>query len=98
MALYRAAQEGLTNARRHAGADRVAITVTLRPAGARLAIVDNGSGFDPAPPVHGHGLAGMRERLELIGGSLQVDSAPGRGTSLTLTVPRPSGTVVDGPS
>jgi signal transduction histidine kinase len=98
MALYRAAQEGLTNARRHADADRVAITVALGPTGARLEIVDNGSGFYPVPSAHGHGLAGMRERLELIGGSLRVDSAPGRGTCLTLMVPRPPGTVADGPS
>jgi len=98
MALYRAAQEGLTNARRHARADRVAVTVALRPTGAYLQIADNGRGFDPAPARNGHGLAGMRERLELIGGSLDVDTAPGRGTCLTVTVPRPSGTVASGAS
>jgi signal transduction histidine kinase len=94
MALYRAAQEGLTNVRKHAGADRVSVSVSLGEAGGFLRVADNGRGFrvdgDTAPGAggNGYGLAGMRERLELVGGALRVEAAPGRGTRLTVTVPR----------
>lgn len=87
-ALYRAAQEAVTNARRHARASRV--TVTLRLAGdeARLVVTDDGCGFAPRDTDGGFGLPGMRERVHLVAGRLDVDSGPGAGTRLTVTVPR----------
>ena len=85
-ALYRAAQEGLTNARRHAGATRVTLTVRLDGAGARLVVADDGRGF--RPEREGFGLLGMRERVQLVGGRIDVESRPEAGTNLTVTIPR----------
>jgi signal transduction histidine kinase len=85
VALFRAAQEGVTNARRHSGAGRVAIRLRLDEDRARLVVSDDGRGFTAA---EGAGLTGMRERLELVGGSLAVETAPGAGTRLTAVVPR----------
>jgi signal transduction histidine kinase len=89
VALYRAAQEAVTNARRHAAANAVSVRVDLDDAGGRLLVADDGRGFDPgAPDRGGFGLRGLRERLDLVGGSLGVESAPGGGTRLTVSVPR----------
>ncbi len=85
VALFRAAQEGVTNARRHSGAGLVAIRLRLDEDRARLVVSDDGRGFTAA---EGAGLTGMRERLELVGGTLAVDSVPGAGTRLTAVVPR----------
>lgn len=85
VALYRAAQEGITNSRRHANADRVSVTVSLNGSGARLVVADDGCGF--APEQEGFGLLGMRERVGLIGGSVHIDSRPGAGTRLTVSIP-----------
>ncbi|WP_030667589.1 sensor histidine kinase [Streptomyces rimosus] len=90
-ALYRAAQEGLTNARRHAQASRVTVAVRLTEHAARLVVSDDGRGFTPGGPGAGFGLLGMRERVHLAGGSVHIDSGPGRGTRLTVTVPRGRG-------
>src|SRR5206468_1427366 len=93
-ALYRVTQEALTNVLRHAGAGRVSV-VLQRPAGQVIVVVeDDGRGFDPeSAPAAGPrlGLVGMRERLTLVGGSLTVESAPGRGTTLIAQVPLPGG-------
>ncbi|GAA1017614.1 two-component sensor histidine kinase [Acrocarpospora pleiomorpha] len=86
LAIYRAAQEGLTNARRHAHATTVAVNVHCDPSRARLVVADDGRGF--APEREGFGLLGMRERVELAGGSVEVDTGPGTGTRLTVTIPR----------
>ncbi|MCI3934883.1 sensor histidine kinase [Streptomyces sp. AN091965] len=90
-ALYRAAQEALTNARRHADAAHVHLHVAYGPAAARLTVTDDGRGL-PEPAVEraapGVGLRGLRERLQPLGGALRVRSAPGDGTTLTATVPR----------
>lgn len=88
MALYRVAQEGLTNARRHAGASRVTVQVRLGEGGASLVVADDGQGFSTARTPEGYGLRGMRERLELVGGVLRLESAPGRGTRLDVDLPR----------
>ncbi|MEU7148866.1 sensor histidine kinase [Streptomyces sp. NPDC045456] len=87
-ALYRAAQEGLTNARRHAQASRVTVAVVLTADAARLVVSDDGHGFTPDGAATGFGLIGMRERVRLVGGSVHIDSGPGQGTRLTVTVPR----------
>ncbi|WP_149827589.1 sensor histidine kinase [Streptomyces tailanensis] len=87
-ALYRAAQEGVTNARRHALASRVTVVVRLAGNVARLVVTDDGRGFAPDAAATGFGLVGMRERVQLVAGSVEIDSGPGAGTRLTVTVPR----------
>jgi len=94
--LFRAAQEALTNVRRHSGARRASATVTLDDREALLVVTDDGRGFDPASRAvtgepaarEGFGLLGMRERAALAGGCAEVDSRPGAGTTVTVTVPR----------
>jgi len=71
--LLRAAQEALANIRKHAGAGRVEVTLD----GAVLAVADDGAGFDPAASTGGYGLAGMRRRVEEIGGTVSIASGPG---------------------
>ncbi len=95
MALYRAAQEGLTNVQKHAHATQVTLHLDCADGTAHLTIRDDGRGFDPATLAAlapgregGYGLQGVQERLEGVGGSLTVRSAPGTGTSLLITVPR----------
>ncbi|MCX5358448.1 sensor histidine kinase [Streptomyces sp. NBC_00124] len=90
-ALYRAAQEGLTNALRHARASRVSVAVRLTEDTARLAVTDDGCGFTPDLAAAGFGLTGMRERVHLVAGSVDIDSRPGEGTRLTVVVPRQDG-------
>ncbi|WP_405595739.1 sensor histidine kinase [Streptomyces sp. NBC_01410] len=86
-ALYRAAQEGLTNAHRHGHATRVSVAVAFGGDGARLAVTDNGRGF-PDGACEGYGLRGMRERVALLGGTVDIRSAPDAGTAVTVTLPR----------
>ena len=85
IALYRAAQESITNARRHADATRVSVTVHCDESRARLVVADNGCGFPPER--EGYGLLGMRERVHLVEGSVEVDSGEA-GTKVTVTIPR----------
>ena len=89
LCLFRVAQEALSNAARHAGAS--AVTVLLSPSGRglRLAVSDNGSGFDPAGSRDraSLGLASMRERVRLVHGQLDIESTPGRGTTVVAWVP-----------
>jgi signal transduction histidine kinase len=84
--LYRAAQEALTNARRHARASRVTITVGFTGAASvRLRVEDDGVGASEA--ADGFGLVGMRERAALVGGALAITTGPGQGFALELEVP-----------
>lgn len=86
LTLYRVAQEGLTNVRRHACASRVDVLLDYsRPDVVTLRIADNGVGSDSAE--NGFGLLGMRERLTLVGGHLTIETAPRDGFTLTATVP-----------
>lgn len=88
-ALYRVAQEGLTNITKHASARMVSVVVERRQDVAVLVIEDDGVGFDPdrIAATGRLGLLGMRERVTLIGGALQVEAAPGAGTLLRVRVP-----------
>jgi signal transduction histidine kinase len=85
LALYRAAQEGLTNVRRHARASRVDVLLDFRPAEVRLEVRDNGVGA--AKTSGGFGLLGIRERMQLLGGGLEIDTGVGKGFCLTASVP-----------
>ncbi len=85
LALYRVAQEALSNAGRHAQASHVQVVLSRQPSAVTLEICDDGIGFDPNAPSaengrHGLGLLGMRERMRMIGGELTIVSAPGQGT------------------
>ncbi len=86
--LYRMAQEALTNVVRHAGASRVCVHFTTMPDQLELVIEDNGHGFDTEALAKGRfGLVGLNERARLLGGTLELCSDPGEGTSLKITVP-----------
>jgi two-component system sensor histidine kinase DegS len=93
LAAYRIAQEALNNAVQHSAAENVTVRVSCTPEGLVLSVIDDGVGFDlpPQPDVltrAGHfGLMGMRERATLIGGSFHVDTAPGKGTRVTVRLP-----------
>jgi signal transduction histidine kinase len=90
-ALYRIAQEALTNTAKHATAEHVRIVVERQPGGVRLLVVDDGRGFAcPEPDADGHlGLSGMRERAALLNGSVVVESDPGEGTRILVNIPCP---------
>lgn len=88
LVVYRVAQEALSNAARHSGAGKV--EVRLRRAGSGgvvLEVTDDGRGFAFDESQRGLGIAGMRERALLIGAELTIESRPGRGTTVRLTVP-----------
>ena len=87
--VYRVVQEALTNVVRHAGAPTVSVTVIVAEGRVRALVEDDGIGFDPTvAPTRGHlGVKGMAERADLIGGTVQVSSTPGSGTTVLLEVP-----------
>jgi two-component system NarL family sensor kinase len=86
-ALYRICQEALTNVARHAQAGHVSVRIVATPEQVRLTVEDDGRGFDPSGvPGDRHGLVGMRERAQMLGGALEVRSA-GEGTRVEATVP-----------
>jgi len=86
--VYRVVQESLGNACRHSGADSVAVTVRLASEAVEIVVADMGHGFDPgASNRAGFGLIGMTERVQLAGGELGVESAPGQGTRVTARLP-----------
>jgi signal transduction histidine kinase len=87
--LYRMAQEALNNVLKHAQASQVSVQLDVSQDRAVLEVVDDGVGFEPALcSKHGFGLPGMRERAARVGGTLQVESAPGAGTRVRVEVPR----------
>jgi signal transduction histidine kinase len=87
--LFRVAQEALTNVARHAGARSASVVLTAREGRLRLVVEDDGQGFDPAAPTSRFGLAGIRERVELLGGRLRVESSPGAGTAVIVDLETP---------
>ena len=88
-ALYRVLQEALTNAVRHAEATEIGVILGSENGHVSLIVEDNGRGFVcDEPPRSGRlGLLGMRERLSLVGGSMEIESTPGRGTTLFMRIP-----------
>lgn len=95
LALYRVGQEALNNAGRHARAAHVQVTLARANGSVTLEVQDDGAGFDPdrVRPGEGHGLGllGMRERIVTVGGTLAIESAPGRGTAIRAQVPLHTG-------
>jgi two-component system, NarL family, sensor histidine kinase DevS len=85
--IYRLVQEALTNVVKHARAARAEIKVTSIGNEIAVEVTDDGTGFDPAVHPPGFGLTGMKERLELVGGRLSIESAVGRGTTVRAAVP-----------
>jgi signal transduction histidine kinase len=85
--VYRLVQEALTNAVKHANASHVTVSVQEEDDEIQIAIRDDGEGFDQSTPTSGRGLTGMRERIELIGGEIEVSSKPGEGTEISARVP-----------
>lgn len=88
-ALLRITQEACANAVRHGGARQLAVSMTRQAGHVELAVRDAGAGFDPAVPHAGSGLAHIRDRVAELGGTVVIDSAPGRGAVLTVRVPVP---------
>ena len=86
-AILRITQEACTNAVRHGNARQLAVSMTRRDGHLELAVRDSGTGFDPAAPHAGSGLAHIRARVAELGGTVAIDSAPGRGATLTVRVP-----------
>ena len=87
--VYRIVQEALTNVIRHADAATASITVIVADGRLRALVEDDGIGFDPdTTPTRGHlGLKGMAERADLVGGTVEVSSTPGSGTTIRLEIP-----------
>jgi PAS domain S-box-containing protein len=95
--IYRFAQEALNNIAKHSQADRVDIVLEHTSQHVSLIVEDNGIGFNPAetePSAGGFGLIGMRERAALAGADFQIESAPGRGTTVILRVPATSAATI----
>jgi signal transduction histidine kinase len=89
LAVYRIVQHALDNVAQHADAAEAQLEVTRIDGSIVVRVHDDGRGFDPAAPTEGLGLTGMRERVELLGGTLDVRSTPRSGTTLRATVPLP---------
>ena len=90
IALFRIVQEGVTNIIRHAGARVVSLRFALEDDACRIILSDDGHGFDAADPRFrwSHGITGMRQRVRALGGQFEIESAPGAGTTLRVSIPR----------
>jgi len=88
-ALLRITQEACGNAVRHGNARQLAVSMIRQDGHVELAVHDSGTGFDPAAPHPGSGLTHIRDRVAELGGTVEIDSAPGRGAALTVRVPVP---------
>jgi len=86
-AVYRLVQEALNNAARHGQASRIQVDVGEEGARLRVRVIDDGKGFDPNADSEGFGLIGMRERVTIAGGSLELESSPGDGTKIVAVLP-----------
>lgn len=86
-AIYRIAQEALTNATKHGDARRAVVEIHENGETVEVLVRDDGVGFDPSADTNGFGVLGMRERVELLDGTLEIDSSPGTGTTVRATLP-----------
>lgn len=88
-AVFRIVQESLANTAKHAGASEVAVTIERSRGTVTLAVRDNGCGFSPAVPrkPQSLGLLGLRERAQLLKGKIVIESAPGQGTRIEVSIP-----------
>lgn len=89
--VYRLAQEALNNVVKHAGAGRVSLATRTVAGAVEVEVCDDGVGFDPTVPGAGRGLIGMRERAAMLGGSIDIASAPGAGTTVVAKLPLRAG-------
>jgi two-component system sensor histidine kinase UhpB len=89
LSVYRIVQEALRNIVSHAGVREASVTIARSPVGLNLAIADRGRGFEPAGAREGLGLMSMEERARLLGGTMTITTAPGRGTRLDVRLPVP---------
>jgi signal transduction histidine kinase len=87
IAVYRVVQEALTNAAKHGQAKRAVVEIREDAAAVQVLVRDDGGGFDPRTPTAGFGLLGMRERIALLDGELEVDSRPSAGTTVRASIP-----------
>jgi signal transduction histidine kinase len=85
--VYRLAQEALTNVAKHSRATHAELDVSAGPERVELTVADDGIGFDPEDEHEGFGVAGMRERVELAGGELEIESEQGAGSRVTASIP-----------
>lgn len=95
VALFRIVQEALNNIYKHAQATSALVKLEVLPARVNLVVRDNGRGFDVAkvfkdPERKGYGLLGIRERVQLLNGELEIISSPGKGTTLTVSINLPA--------
>jgi two-component system sensor histidine kinase UhpB len=89
-ALFRIAQEGLTNIARHAHAQHVTISLSQQQDSICLRVHDNGCGYDPSQHYPGTGIVGMHERANSLGGTMKILSQPGQGTTIEASFPLPA--------
>lgn len=82
--LFRVVQESLTNIARHSGAQRASVVLSGRDGRVRLVVEDDGAGFDASAPTSRRGLAGIRERVTMLGGTLRIESTIGAGTAVVV--------------
>jgi signal transduction histidine kinase len=89
LTIYRVIQESLTNVRRHSGAAHVWVELRRRAGEVEVSVRDDGAGFSPGEESGGYGLAGIRERVALAGGTVRIHSSPGKGTEVRALLPLP---------
>jgi signal transduction histidine kinase len=89
--VYRVVQEALNNVLKHSGASSASVSARLSEDRVEIVVRDDGNGFDPDSVDGGHGLGGMRERVEMLGGEIEIGSESGAGTRVSARVPVHSG-------
>jgi signal transduction histidine kinase len=90
--VYRLVQEALTNVAKHSRAEHVRLSVVEHDGAIEVSVEDDGVGFDATASHQGFGLPGMRERVSMVGGSLELSSTPGAGATIRAVIPVPGDT------